>query len=79
MWEAPANSDLTTREPCQAERSGRSAFTKGTSSQEKELQEVDSDTQMTHKPRDNTNGLACARVPEADATASDFGWKGRKS
>lgn len=74
MWEAPANADPTTREPCQAERTRRrGAFTEGTSSPEKELQEVDSDTQRTHKPRDNTNGLACTRVTEADATASDLG------
>lgn len=41
----------------------------------KEHQEVESDTQMTSKPRDNahTNGLAFAQVTGADDTASGLG------
>lgn len=39
-WEAPGTSDTSTREPCWAEKNGRSAST-----HEKERQVVDSDTQ----------------------------------
>lgn len=75
-WEAPANSDTTTREACRAERSGRSgAFTERASGVKRRNQKVESDIQMIHTPKGNArvNGLVFAQVIEADGTASGFG------